>query len=83
MQHLQLILEILFQLREDGEQSFSDLLLARCVVTTGEELLDLVAGVEHVELRIAVGTVVEGIRVTGVEVDEATYLLGVAVTDRA
>lgn len=40
----------------------------------GRKLLDLVAGVEHVELRIAVGAIVEGVGTVGIEVDEATDL---------
>ena len=80
MQSLQLILKILFQLREGVEQGFDGLFLAGWV--EGKELLDLVAGVEHVELRIAVGAIIEGVGIAGVEVDEAADLLGMAAADR-
>jgi hypothetical protein len=48
--HLQLIPEILFQLSESGEQSLDRLFRAAWV--EGKKLLNLVAGVERVELRI-------------------------------
>jgi len=77
---LQFILEILFQLREAGQQGFDGLFLAGRV--EGKEVARSVAGVEHVELRIAVGAIVEGVGTAGIEVDEATDLLEMAAADR-
>ncbi len=82
LQHLQLILEIFFQLWEAGQQAFDGLLLAGWIAVVGEELLDPVACVEHIELRVAVDTIVEGVGKAGVEVDESTDLLGMAAADR-
>lgn len=82
-QQLQLILEILFQLWKAGQQAFDGLLLAGWIAVVGEELLDPVACVEHVELRVAEDAIVEGVGKAGVEVDEATDLFGMAAADRA
>ena len=58
------------------------MLLAGWVAVVGDELLNPVAGVKHIELRVAVDAVVEGVGIAGVEVDEAPDLFGMAAADR-
>ena len=78
MLHLQLIPEIFFQLSESGEQSLDRLFRAARV--EGKKLLNLVAGVEHVELRITKTGSVKS-RVAWVQVDETADLFRMTAAD--
>src|ERR1700691_3283122 len=74
--HLQLTLEIFFELSERGEQCLGRLFRAARVV--GEKLLNPVANIDQVELRITKGERIKS-RVARIQVDETADLLGPAV----
>ncbi len=79
---LHLILKLLFELGEAGQQGFCWLHRARRVAAAREKLLYLVADIDHVQLQVAVGAIVKSVGTAALEVNESADFLGMTAADR-
>ena len=79
---LHLILQLLFELGQAGQQGFCWLDRAGWVASAREKLLDLVADIDHVEMQVAVGAIVKRVGTAALEVNESADFLGMTAADR-